>query len=259
MSGGAKKVVKVDQERQPYRTELTPVSFLRRARTSFRTGRRHPRRPALHLPAVRGARQPARLRSSPARASPLDRVAFLAPNIPAMLEAHFGVPAARRACWLPINTRLSADEIALHPRSTRARRSCSSTRVRAAGEGARPDGPPGGAHRRHRRARRSLRGLPRRRLARAGASRWLEDEYETISINYTSGTTGRPEGRHVHHRGAYLNALGEALETGLTFDAVSLDAADVPLQRLVLHLGRHRGRAPPTSACAASSRAGSGS
>ena len=35
MSGGAKKVVKVDQERQPYRTELTPVSFLRRSAYVF--------------------------------------------------------------------------------------------------------------------------------------------------------------------------------------------------------------------------------
>ena len=48
---------------------------------------------------------------------------------------------------------------------------------------------------------------------------WLEDEYETISINYTSGTTGRPKGVMIHHRGAYLNALGETIETGMTFDA----------------------------------------
>jgi fatty-acyl-CoA synthase len=51
---------------------------------------------------------------------------------------------------------------------------------------------------------------------------WLADEYETISINYTSGTTGRPKGVMIHHRGAYLNALGEILETGMTFDATYL-------------------------------------
>ena len=38
---------------------------------------------------------------------------------------------------------------------------------------------------------------------------WLEDEEETISINYTSGTTGRPKGVMYTHRGAYLNAIGE--------------------------------------------------
>ena len=40
----------------------------------------------------------------------------------------------------------------------------------------------------------------------------LEDEWETISINYTSGTTGNPKGVAYHYRGAYLNALGNVLE-----------------------------------------------
>jgi fatty-acyl-CoA synthase len=48
---------------------------------------------------------------------------------------------------------------------------------------------------------------------------WLEDEEEMLSINYTSGTTGRPKGVMYTHRGAYLNAIGEAIETGMTFDA----------------------------------------
>jgi fatty-acyl-CoA synthase len=38
-----------------------------------------------------------------------------------------------------------------------------------------------------------------------------EDEWQAISLNYTSGTTGNPKGVVYHHRGAYLNALGEAM------------------------------------------------
>ena len=38
-----------------------------------------------------------------------------------------------------------------------------------------------------------------------------EDEWSAIALNYTSGTTGNPKGVVYHHRGAYLNALGNAL------------------------------------------------
>jgi len=50
----------------------------------------------------------------------------------------------------------------------------------------------------------------------------IEDEMEVITINYTSGTTGLPKGVMYHHRGAYLNALGEALEHKMTSDSVYL-------------------------------------
>ena len=40
----------------------------------------------------------------------------------------------------------------------------------------------------------------------------LEDEWNTIAINYTSGTTGNPKGVLTHYRGAYLNALGNIVE-----------------------------------------------
>ena len=47
------------------------------------------------------------------------------------------------------------------------------------------------------------------------AATWtVDDEQATISINYTSGTTGRPKGVMYTHRGAYLNALGEVVHSG---------------------------------------------
>ncbi len=51
---------------------------------------------------------------------------------------------------------------------------------------------------------------------------WPTDEWQAISLNYTSGTTGDPKGVVCHHRGAYLNALGNALAARLTPDSVYL-------------------------------------
>ena len=48
------------------------------------------------------------------------------------------------------------------------------------------------------------------------------DEWDTISINYTSGTTGNPKGVLYHYRGAYLNALGNALEWDMNVHPVYL-------------------------------------
>jgi acyl-CoA synthetase (AMP-forming)/AMP-acid ligase II len=67
---------------------------------------------------------------------------------------------------------------------------------------------------------------------------WPSSEDDPISINYTSGTTGRPKGVVYSHRGAYLNALNR--RTGVWPHApqrVPVDLADVPLQRLVLSVG----------------------
>ena len=49
-----------------------------------------------------------------------------------------------------------------------------------------------------------------------------DDEERVISINYTSGTTGRPKGVMYTHRGAFLNALGEMYVHGLGRDSVFL-------------------------------------
>jgi fatty-acyl-CoA synthase len=52
--------------------------------------------------------------------------------------------------------------------------------------------------------------------------RWPDDEWDAISLNYTSGTTGNPKGVVYHHRGAYLNALGNALAWDMAHHPVYL-------------------------------------
>jgi fatty-acyl-CoA synthase len=49
-----------------------------------------------------------------------------------------------------------------------------------------------------------------------------EDEWQAISLNYTSGTTGNPKGVVYHHRGAYLSAMGNALVFGVSPQSVYL-------------------------------------
>ena len=48
------------------------------------------------------------------------------------------------------------------------------------------------------------------------------DEWEPIALNYTSGTTGNPKGVVYHHRGAFLNAIGNAITFGLDRHSVYL-------------------------------------
>jgi fatty-acyl-CoA synthase len=46
--------------------------------------------------------------------------------------------------------------------------------------------------------------------------RYPHDEWDAIALNYTSGTTGNPKGVVYHHRGAYLNALGQVISAELS-------------------------------------------
>ena len=64
------------------------------------------------------------------------------------------------------------------------------------------------------------------------------DEWDAIAVSYTSGTTGDPKGVVTHHRGAYLNAVSNAATWTMPHFPVPVDAADVPLQRLVLPVDR---------------------
>jgi fatty-acyl-CoA synthase len=156
-----------------------------------------------------------------------DRVAALLPNIPPMLEANFGVPIIG-AVLVPINTRLKGEEIAYILNHSGAKALIVDTELASQLEPVLDQletvetiinvaDVPGGVR---------LPGLDYEEFLAANspvAPDWaITDEDETISINYTSGTTGRPKGVMYTHRGAYLNALGELLETKMTSDSVYL-------------------------------------
>jgi len=211
-----------------HRSHLTPLRFLQRSAAVFR------RKPAV----IHGDRvmtypelneRVHRLASAliGAGVRPGDRVAYLVPNIPAMLEGHFGVPLAG-GILVAINTRLHPDEIAYILDHSGAKLLVVDSELARLIEPIRADLPrletivtvedvPGGLR------------LPGPRydefLAGGSPARldWpLHDEDETIAIDYTSGTTGRPKGVMYTHRGAYLNALGELIETRMTSDSVYL-------------------------------------
>ncbi|GAA5161474.1 acyl--CoA ligase family protein [Pseudonocardia eucalypti] len=142
-------------------------------------------------------------------------VAVLAPNTHVLLEANFGVPWAG-VPLVAVNTRLSAGEVRYILEHSRAavlvHDPVFDELVDAVVDGmARPP-------------RRVRAGDEYERLL-AGASPLRvtpEDERALLSINYTSGTTGRPKGVMYHHRGAYLQALAMVGHTGLTPSSVHL-------------------------------------
>jgi fatty-acyl-CoA synthase len=156
--------------------------------------------------------------------SPGDRVAVLAPNTPMLLEATFAVPAAG-AVLVALNTRLAAGELSWILGHCGARvLLCDHTLAGLAGEavarmsGTRPlritAGEAAGA---------GDAGDYEQRLQAAGPLLVpVTDERAPLSINYTSGTTGRPKGVVYHHRGAYLQALAMALHTRLGPDSTYL-------------------------------------
>ncbi len=160
---------------------------------------------------------------------PGDTVAVLAPNIPEMFEAHFGVPMMG-GVLNTLNYRLDARTIAFQLDHGEARVLLVDSEFAGL-------------------AREALGMTANRPVVidivdsefdtgqRIGTLSYddllgqgredhpaytPQDEWEAISLNYTSGTTGNPKGVVYHHRGAYLNAIGNILATAMPFDTVYL-------------------------------------
>jgi fatty-acyl-CoA synthase len=204
-------------------TPLTPLAFLRRSADVYPDKVAIVHGTARHTYAdfARAAQRLARaLRSS--GVGPGDRVACLLPNVPEMLVAHFGVPLGG-AVLVAVNTRLSSEEVRYildHSgatvlvvdstlRATVDPVADSLETVREIVTLVDPQGPDAGT---------SVDGTTWDDLLARGDDGadlpWeVDDERSTISINYTSGTTGRPKGVQYHHRGAYLNSLGEIVHS----------------------------------------------
>jgi fatty-acyl-CoA synthase len=204
-----------------FRSELNPVDFLHRAAYLYpdKVAVVHgQRRYSYRELAERSWRLANALRS--AGLAKGERVATLLFNSPAMLEAHFGVPAAG-GILVAVNNRLSSAEVGYILEHSGARYLlldaglapvtqsldlAGVTVIRCDDTGGPPDPYEeflGGA-------------------SPARPTSWLDHEEETISINYTSGTTGRPKGVQYTYRGAYLNALSEVIVTGMGTDSAYL-------------------------------------
>lgn len=151
-----------------------------------------------------------------------DTVSIMAPNVPALLEAHYGVPMTG-AVLNALNIRLDARTIALildhaETKILIADRCFSDVVAEALVQAKRPievidiDDPLD-------QSGDLLGSLTYEALLQSGnPNRPIslpDDEWRAISLCYTSGTTGNPKGAVYHHRGAYLNALGNALVLGL--------------------------------------------
>jgi fatty-acyl-CoA synthase len=203
------------------RTELTPLLFIERAALvhAGRAGAVYGRRRVTYADlGVRVRRLATALRRAGLQRG--ERVAFLAPNVPALLEAHFGVALAG-GVLVAINTRLNADEVAYIVNHSGARLLFVDAEL-AQGVGLRPDAigsvaqvitiddpefVPGVPH--------VFDGPEYEAFIDVAVDPSMPfrvpHEDDVYSINYTSGTTGRPKGVMYTHRSAYLNALSEII------------------------------------------------
>ena len=209
---------------------LTPLSFLERAAYVY------PQRPSVIHGAERytWAETYARCRRLAAALTKRGigvghTVAAMLPNTPPMYECHFGVAMAG-AVLTTLNTRLDAEAIAFMLEHGEARLLITDPEfaptIAAALKLLQKEITvvdaldaqfPGGKR---------LGELTYEELLAEGdpefAWRWPADEWEAISLNYTSGTTGNPKGVVYHHRGAYLNGVGNILVWGMAHHSVYL-------------------------------------
>jgi len=159
-----------------------------------------------------------------------DRVAYLCPNIPELLIAHFAVPLAG-AVLVAINTRLATEEVRYICEHSGAKLLVVDSELRsivapvqdeleAVREIVTVTDPMAEVH------DAMAPGPSYADLLERGSDEplaWaVEDELAAIAINYTSGTTGKPKGVVYTHRGAYLNSLGEVLHSEHSADSVYL-------------------------------------
>ncbi|KAJ3679524.1 hypothetical protein LUZ60_017535 [Juncus effusus] len=223
-------------------TALTPLWFLERAALV------HPTRDSVVHGPVRFTwaetyRRCRRLASALARRSvgPGSTVAVIAPNIPAMYEAHFGVPMAG-AVINTVNIRLNAATIAFLLDHSEARVVMVDQEFFSLAE----DSLKLIADKRKSSFKPpllivisdpTLDPKPLEKAIQKGAidyEKFLEsgdpefnwkppkDEWQSIALGYTSGTTKSPKGVVLHHRGAYLMALSVAMVWGMNEGAVYL-------------------------------------
>lgn len=203
---------------KPHEVALTPLRFLEWAAAVYpsRTAIVHGPRTLTYAEfAGEVERMAAGLRRC---IQPGDRVAVLAPNIPELLIAHYGVPLAG-GVLVALNTRLARPEVQdiLEHSGARVVMADSTLVDRVVDFSA---GSTIEIHDSESKTTPQGAGIPYERFLLEGddvgpGRGWhIDGEQSLISINYTSGTTGRPKGVMYSHRGAYLNALGVAHHIG---------------------------------------------
>ncbi len=204
---------------------LTPLRFLERAADVYPDKEAvidGPRRITYGQIAAQATRLARAIQASGVQ--PGEHVVYVASNSAELIAAHFAVPLAG-AVLVAINTRLSSPEIAYileHCEAQLVIADSSLAEVHREVLSAynaevvilpEQDGS----------ARTVAGGTAYDEFLERGSDEplpWtVEDECATISLNYTSGTTGRPKGVMYTHRGAYLNALGQCLHQG--FDSTT--------------------------------------
>lgn len=159
-----------------------------------------------------------------------DTVAAMLPNVPAMFEVHFGVPMSG-AILNTLNTRLDAETIAFMLEHGQAKVLLTDPEFSSVVEKALhllgPNRPlVVDVHDASYDGGKFLGQLEYEAFLETGDPEfeWSlpQDEWNAISLNYTSGTTGNPKGVVYHHRGAYLNAVSNIVSWGMPPHAIYL-------------------------------------